>query len=101
MLVELITNSKHFDAKIAIFKVIPDDFEQIKSELTAICDKSSADVILTSGGTGFGVRDVTPEATKTVIEKEAHGLSLAILNRSLQITPMAALSRLLYFFICF
>lgn len=50
-------------------------------------------VILTTGGTGFSERDVTPEATKNVIEKETPGISLAMLNASLKITPMAMLSR--------
>lgn len=56
-------------------------------------DKTKINVILTTGGTGFSARDNTPEATKKVIEKEAPGLSIAMLNASLKITPLAVLSR--------
>lgn len=51
------------------------------------------DVILTIGGTGFSKRDVTPEATKQIIQKEAPGMAIAMLTASLKITPMAMLSR--------
>ena len=50
-------------------------------------------MILTTGGTGFSPRDVTPEATKAVINKEAPGLAVAMMQGSLAITPMAMLSR--------
>lgn len=56
-------------------------------------DNLNVQVILITGGTGFGPRDVTPEATKKVIEREALGLSLAMLKSSLEITPFAMLSR--------
>lgn len=56
-------------------------------------DGLNVNVILTTGGTGFAERDVTPEATKRVIDKEAPGLSMAILNYGLKKTPMAILSR--------
>lgn len=56
-------------------------------------DVEKLNVILTSGGTGFSDRDVTPEATKKVIDKEAPGIATAMLVSGLQVTPMAALSR--------
>jgi gephyrin len=51
------------------------------------------DVILTTGGTGFSPRDVTPEATKNVIQRDANGIMIAMMKASLDITPMAMLSR--------
>lgn len=56
-------------------------------------DVDKLDLIITTGGTGFAERDVTPEATKDVIDKEAFGVTAAILTESLKITPMAMLSR--------
>lgn len=56
-------------------------------------DGNKADVIFTTGGTGFSSRDVTPEATKKIIHKEAPGISLAMFMSSLKVTPMAILSR--------
>lgn len=53
-------------------------------------------VILTTGGTGFAPRDVTPEATRKIVEKEAQGISMTMLMSSLKITPMAMLSRFIY-----
>lgn len=73
-------------------KIIPDETDAIKVALLELC-ANSCNVILTTGGTGFSERDVTPEATKMVIEKEAPGVSCAMLLKSLQITDMAMLSR--------
>lgn len=72
--------------------IIPDEIEEIKKSLTALTDKS-LDLILTTGGTGFAPRDVTPEATRAVIEREAPGFAEVMRMRSLQITPHAMLSR--------
>ena len=58
-------------------------------------DKIGVNVILTTGGTGFSNRDVTPEATRQVIEKDAPGISYAMFSESMKITPMAMLSRYL------
>lgn len=73
--------------------VIPDDFAQLCETLSAWADSGDCDLILTTGGTGFGVRDVTPEATLRVIERSAPGLAEAMRLASLQITPHAMLSR--------
>ena len=57
-------------------------------------DNLKLDLILTTGGTGFAARDVTPEATKSILHKEAPGLVHCMMSKSLEITPMAMLSRL-------
>lgn len=71
---------------------VPDDVTAIRKALLELC-KEQVDLILTTGGTGFSPRDVTPEATKTVIEREASGVVEAIRYHSLQFTPRAMLSR--------
>ncbi|XP_046486911.1 gephyrin isoform X1 [Neodiprion pinetum] len=73
--------------------VVPDDEYQIMATLTRWSDIFKVNVILTTGGTGFSERDVTPEATKKILEKEAPGLSAAMLMASLKATPMGMLSR--------
>lgn len=75
--------------------IIPDDVDVISTSLKYYSDVFQANLIITTGGTGFANRDVTPEATRKVIDKEANGISTALLVQSLQITPMAALSRLM------
>ncbi|XP_028398676.1 gephyrin-like [Dendronephthya gigantea] len=74
-------------------KCVPDDVEQIKSALLKWTDVDHVNLILTTGGTGFSPRDVTPEATKCVITREAPGLVLQMISKSLEVTPMAMLSR--------
>jgi len=71
---------------------VPDELDAIGRELTMLSDKGY-DIIFTTGGTGFAPRDVTPEATKAVIEREAPGFTEAIRMKSLEITPHAMLSR--------
>lgn len=75
------------------YEIVPDEKEEIACALVRLCDEVKADVVLTTGGTGFAPRDVTPEATKAVIEKEVPGIPAAILFESLKITPRAMLSR--------
>ena len=72
--------------------ILPDDEEMLANEMIAMCD-AGINLILTTGGTGFSPRDITPEATKRVIEKEVNGIPMAILNYSLTITDRAMLSR--------
>lgn len=73
--------------------IVPDDRERIAATLRAWCDEAHLDLILTTGGTGFAPRDVTPEATRDVLEREAPGLAEAMRAASLKITPHAMLSR--------
>ena len=79
--------------KTAEYILVPDEKEKIEEALIYLCDDVKADVILTTGGTGFAPRDITPEATKAIIEREAPGIAEAIRIKSLQITPKAMLSR--------
>jgi molybdenum cofactor synthesis domain-containing protein len=74
--------------------LLPDDQNAIRDLLTAWADSGDLDVILTTGGTGFAPRDITPEATRQVIEREAPGLAEAMRAASLKITPHAMLSRI-------
>lgn len=80
-------------AEAAEYVVIPDEKDVIAAELARLCDEVKSDIIFTTGGTGFAPRDVTPEATKAVIEKEVPGIPEAIRAKSLEITPKAMLSR--------
>ncbi len=73
--------------------LLPDDRQMISSKLAEICDNKEADLILTTGGTGFSVRDITPEATLDVIERQAPGICEAMRYSSLAITKRAMLSR--------
>ena len=73
--------------------VIPDDINRIKTELIRLSDGREADLILTSGGTGFSPRDCTPEATRDVADREAPGIAEYLRMRSMEITPRAMLTR--------
>ena len=75
------------------YEIIPDEKELIREKLIMACDKLKLDLILTSGGTGFSRRDVTPEATLNVVEKLTPGIPEAIRFYGLQKTPKAMLSR--------
>ncbi|AZV57447.1 MogA/MoaB family molybdenum cofactor biosynthesis protein [Clostridium sp. AWRP] len=79
--------------KVEYYKVIPDEIEEIKKQLCYICDDLKLNLILTNGGTGFSVRDVTPEATLEVIDKNVPGIAEAMRMKSLSVTPKAMLSR--------
>lgn len=74
--------------------ILPDDENAIRAALTSWSDSGGMDVLLTTGGTGFSRRDVTPEATLAVIDREAPGLAEAMRSASLAITPHAMLSRI-------
>jgi molybdenum cofactor synthesis domain-containing protein len=73
--------------------IVPDEVEQIADKLRYYCDVLAVNLVLTSGGTGLSPRDVTPEATRQVIEREAPGFSEAMRAASLNKTPHAMLSR--------
>ena len=75
------------------YQVIPDEEKVIRNTLIRLADKEQVDLILTTGGTGLAKRDVTPEATKKVIEKEIPGISETMRIRSSDKSPYAILSR--------
>ncbi|MEW6403289.1 MAG: MogA/MoaB family molybdenum cofactor biosynthesis protein [Chloroflexota bacterium] len=78
---------------VARQQIVPDEVSAIQAMLIAWCDSGEVDVILTTGGTGFAPRDVTPEATRAVIQRDAPGLAEAMRAASLAKTPHAMLSR--------
>ena len=78
---------------VVYYTVIPDDLTTIINTLTYLCENHICDLILTNGGTGVSPRDVTPEATKEVVEKEIPGMAEAMRMESLKITPHAMISR--------
>lgn len=80
-------------ATIAARATVPDDAARIVAMLVAWCDADDADLVLTTGGTGLALRDVTPEATMAVVEREAPGIAERIRSLSLERFPRAALSR--------
>lgn len=79
--------------KVVSYKLLKDDSKIVQEELRKICDNEIADLILTNGGTGFSKRDITPEATKLIIEKEIPGISEYMRMKSSEITKKAILSR--------
>ncbi len=85
---------ERFGGDVDRARVVPDESAEITRALVAWCDDEKLDLILTTGGTGFAPRDVTPEATRAVIERDAPGLVQAMLAASLQKTPHAMLSRM-------
>ncbi len=74
-------------------RVVPDEEREIATLLSSWADAAQLDLILTTGGTGFGPRDVTPEATSAVLQRPAPGLAEALRAAGMQSTPFAALSR--------
>ena len=74
-------------------RIVADETAQIVSQLVRWADSGDVAVILTTGGTGFGPRDVTPEATRSVINREAPGIAEAMRSKGLRQTPRASLSR--------
>uniref|UniRef100_A0A4W4FP60 Gephyrin n=1 Tax=Electrophorus electricus TaxID=8005 RepID=A0A4W4FP60_ELEEL len=90
---ELVHDPSLLGGSISAYKIVPDEIDEIKETLVDWCDEKELNLILTTGGTGFAPRDVTPEATKEVIEREAPGMSLAMLMGSLNVTPLGMLSR--------
>ncbi len=79
--------------EIVRMEILPDEFEMLRDALVSWADEGNVDVLLTIGGTGFGPRDVTPEATRAVVERLAPGLPEVMRAESLKITPHAMLSR--------
>src|SRR5467141_2859810 len=89
-LVQLLTE---LGAEIVAKEIVNDDLEPLAHKLRAYADLKHANLIVTTGGTGFGSRDNTPEATLRVIEREAPGLAEAMRIGTLKNTPMAMISR--------
>ncbi len=73
--------------------IIPDDFEEIQKELLLCADRLRVPLVLTTGGTGFSPRDITPEATLAVVERLTPGIPEAMRAESMRITPKGCLSR--------
>lgn len=82
---------RSIEGEVVIYKIVPDERQVISSALIEM--SGCSDLILTTGGTGFSPRDVTPEATLDIIDRQAPGLPEAIRQESLRITPRAMLSR--------
>lgn len=89
-LVELL--SEH-GAEVVETKILADDLDPLAHTLRVLCERTDVNLIVTTGGTGLGPRDNTPEATRQVIEREAPGVAEAIRAESLKVTPMAMISR--------
>ncbi len=85
--------AKKLPAEVVAREVVPDEREVIAGKLVRVADELKADIVLVAGGTGLGPRDVTPEATRDVIDREVPGIVEAIRAKSLAITPRAMLSR--------
>ena len=81
------------DYQVVCTEIVPDDRAKLAEALRRMCDEQGCNLVLTTGGTGFSPRDVTPEATRDVIERETPGLSEAIRAYSKQFTRRAMLSR--------
>jgi len=81
------------DSQVVKYEVIPDEADMIASKLAEWADEGSVDIILTTGGTGLAPRDVTPEATLSILDKVVPGLAEMMRVRSFSVTPNAMLSR--------
>lgn len=81
------------DYRVVCTEIVPDDRAQLAEAMRRMCDEQGCNLVLTTGGTGFSPRDVTPEATRDVIERETPGLAEAIRAYSMQFTRRAMLSR--------
>ena len=77
----------------SVAEVLPDDRARIAARLVELTDAGEVDVIVTTGGTGVAARDVTPEATRDILEKEIPGMSELMRTEGLKATPLAVLSR--------
>ena len=93
MISDRLKNTYSTHTEIVGYEVLPDNIDKIKTHLIKYSDEKKVDLIITSGGTGFSKRDVTPEATKMVIDKETNGISEAIRSYGQRRTPLSMLSR--------
>jgi gephyrin len=83
----------NLDVQIVHSAVVPDEPPLIRNKVCSWCDSGDVDLVLTSGGTGFGIRDVTPETISPLFDRHAPGVAQALLNEGLKHTPLAVLSR--------
>ena len=90
-IIDIVT--ERLNAKVKKYEIVPDERDQIQAALIEWADDLDLDLILSTGGTGFAPRDVTPEATKTVIDRQAPGLAEAMRAESMKVTPHGMLSR--------
>ncbi len=81
------------ESAVVRYEIVPDESDAIAARLAEWADGGGIDVVFTTGGTGLGRRDVTPEATLSIIDKEVPGIAEAMRVKSLEKTPMAMLSR--------
>ena len=81
------------DSCVVKYEVIPDEMDVIAGKLADWADEGDVDVILTTGGTGLGQRDVTPEATLSIVDKVVPGFAEAMRTETFSVTPFAILSR--------
>jgi len=84
---------RELGAEIVDARILSDDLDPLAAVLMEFADRDDVNLIVTTGGTGLGPRDNTPEATKRVIEREVPGIAEAIRAESLKVTPMAMISR--------
>jgi len=84
---------KDMDCEVLYRAVVPDEKEKIAAKLKEWSDVNRVDLVLTTGGTGFAPRDVTPEATRSVLDREAPGLGEAMRAATLAAVPASMLSR--------
>lgn len=78
---------------VSFYQVLPDEKEVLQDSMKQLCDECTVDLLLTTGGTGFSMRDVTPEATTAIAERMVPGIAEAIRAYSMAITKRAMLSR--------
>ncbi len=91
--IAIVNRLSELGINVVHYSVLPDDEERIVSELIRLCDHEELDIVFTTGGTGIGPRDKTPEATARVIERELEGVAEAMRSYGGERTPLAALSR--------
>ena len=80
-------------AEVSYYAVLADEREALADAMRKICDEDLADLIFTTGGTGFSVRDISPDATRDVIERETPGIPEAMRAKSMEVTNRAMLTR--------
>ncbi|HEY8541349.1 MAG TPA: MogA/MoaB family molybdenum cofactor biosynthesis protein [Pseudothermotoga sp.] len=83
---------QNINAVVEHYEILPDELDMIRNKLIDLCEKNF-DLIITTGGTGVSPRDVTPDATLSIVEKRLYGMEIAMMNESLKHTPFGMLSR--------